>query len=100
MTQSTIDPKLLQRAAKTLKTIAHPVRLRIIEQLRARDCAVGELVTAIGAPQAIISKHLALLKGAGIVTSRIDFNFRYYSLANTKVLDVLHCIKKSCPKEV
>lgn len=99
MTQASIDPKLLHRAAKTLRAIAHPVRLQIIERLRDRDYPVGELALALKLPQAVISKHLALLKKAGLLASRTDCNFRYYSLANTKVLDVLHCIKKSCLKE-
>ncbi|MBU9888982.1 MAG: metalloregulator ArsR/SmtB family transcription factor [Candidatus Omnitrophica bacterium] len=99
MARTGIDPKTLQRAAKTLRVLAHPVRLRIIERLRDRDDAVGELALALKLPQAVISKHLALLKNAGLLASRTNCNFRYYSLANTKVLEILNCIKKSCPKE-
>ncbi|MFH0985055.1 MAG: metalloregulator ArsR/SmtB family transcription factor [Candidatus Omnitrophota bacterium] len=92
-----IDPKTLHRAANTLRVIAHPDRLRIIEKLKVRKCSVGELVVALGLPQAVVSKHLALLKNAGLLSSEADANFRHYSLTNTHVLDVLNCIKKSCP---
>ena len=94
-----IDPKLLSRAAKKLRVLAHPDRLRIVETLRPRRLPVGELAVRLGLPQAVISKHLALLKNAGILASEADCNFRYYSLAGTNVLNVLNCIKKSCSKE-
>jgi len=94
-----IDPKILQTAAKILRALAHPLRLRIIEKLKKRKYSVGELVTALDLPQAVVSKHLALLKNTGILTSKTDCNFRYYSIANSKVLDVLSCIQKSCSKE-
>ncbi len=94
-----IDPKTLARAAKKLRVLAHPDRLRIVEMLRSRRSAVGELATRLDLPQAVISKHLALLKKAGILASEADCNFRYYSLARPQVLNVLNCIKKSCSEE-
>ena len=99
MKNSFIDPKTLLRASKILRAIAHPVRLRILEHLKSRKYSVGELAASLVLPQAVISKHLALLKSVGVLTSRIDCNFRHYSLANTKVLEVLKCIKTSCEKE-
>ena len=93
-----IDPKALARAAEVLRVLAHPARLSVIELLRSRERSVGELVESLRLPQAVVSKHLALLKKVGLLASEIDSNYRYYSLANTKVLEVLNCIKKSCPK--
>lgn len=100
MKKPSIDPKTLQRAAGILRVIAHPARLSLIEKLKIKKCSVGELAASLGLPQAIVSKHLALLKKVGLLTSETNANFRHYSLANTHVLDVLNCIKKSCPKEV
>ncbi|HNX69651.1 MAG TPA: metalloregulator ArsR/SmtB family transcription factor [Candidatus Omnitrophota bacterium] len=99
MRKEFISPKTLARAAKTLRVLAHPIRLHIIEQLKSRKRSVGELAATLGLQQAVVSKHLALLKNAGVLASQADCNFRHYSLSNTKVLDVLNCIKKSCPKE-
>ncbi|OQA57052.1 MAG: putative HTH-type transcriptional regulator [Candidatus Omnitrophica bacterium ADurb.Bin277] len=99
MSKLPIDPKTLEYASKILKALAHPDRLQIIEELRRRECSVGELTEKLGLAQAIVSKHLSLLKKNGVLASRTDCNFRYYSLANTKVPDVLNCIKKSCQKE-
>lgn len=96
MSNTSIDPKVLAKAARILRVLAHPDRLKIIEELRSKARSVGELTAKLRLPQAMISKHLALLKSAGVVASETDCNFRYYSMANTKVLDVLNCIKKSC----
>ncbi len=100
MSKKAIDHETVQSAARVLRVLAHPTRLRIIEKLKTSKQSVGELVSLLKAPQAVVSKHLAILKSAGILASETDFNFRYYSLANPKVLKVLDCIKKSCPKEV
>lgn len=99
MKNAPLDPKTLSRAAKTLRVLAHPARLHIIEQLKSKKRSVGELAAALDLPQAVISKHLALLKGAGVLASQTDCNFRHYSLKNIKVLEVLNCIRKSCPRE-
>lgn len=99
MKNDPLDPQMLARAAKKLRTLAHPDRLRIVEMLRSRKLSVGELAEKLGLAQAVISKHLALLKKAGILASKADCNFRYYSLSGTQVLNVLNCIKKSCSKE-
>jgi DNA-binding transcriptional ArsR family regulator len=100
MKNHSLDPQVLSQAAKKLRILAHPDRLRIVEMLRSRRLSVGELTAKLSLPQAVISKHLALLKNAGILASEADCNFRYYSLANTRVLDVLNCIRKSCSKEI
>jgi ArsR family transcriptional regulator len=99
MKNAFIDSKTLFRAVKTLRILAHPVRLQIIEHLKSGKRSVGELGAALQLPQAVVSKHLALLKKGGVLASQTDCNFRHYSLTNTMVLEVLNCIKKSCPKE-
>jgi ArsR family transcriptional regulator len=99
MTKKSMTPKILFRAAKTLRILAHPARLSLVEELRSRKRSVGELAERLGLPQAVISKHLALLKNAGVLACKTDCNFRYYSLTSTKILHILNCIKKSCPTE-
>lgn len=99
MQKTSVDPKVLEHAARTLRVLAHPDRLAIVEGLRSRKRPVGEIAGALRLPQAVASKHLALLKNAGVLKSESDCNFRYYSLANASVLKVLNCIKQSCSKE-
>jgi len=92
----TLDPKVIQHAAKVFRAVSHPVRLALVEALEKKKRSVGELAAALKQDQAVISKHLAVLKEAGVVTAETDFNFRFYSLKNIHILDVLNCIRKSC----
>lgn len=100
MSEPIIDPEILSKAANTLRIIAHPERLRIIERLAEGESSVGKLVQTLNLPQAVISKHLALLKKAGVLKCNSVANFRHYSILNSHILKVLDCIKQSCQKEV
>ena len=52
---------------KIIKAMAHPSRLFIIEELSKRECCVNELTAMIGADTSTVSKHLSVLKNAGLV---------------------------------
>lgn len=57
-------------AAEVLRALGHPLRLKIIECLRAGERCVCEIIPAVGAEQSVVSKHLALLRQAGLVACR------------------------------
>ncbi len=63
-----------------LEAIAEPHRREILELLRAGERTVGALAEALPMRQPSVSKHLAVLRDAGLVTARIDHNHRYYRL--------------------
>jgi DNA-binding transcriptional ArsR family regulator len=88
-----LDVETLKRASRMLRCISHPDRLRLVESLEARELSVGELMARLRLDQAAVSKHLAVLKGGGIVASRVRGNFRYYSISYPNVLNVLNCIR-------
>jgi len=67
MTKTSLDPVVLIRAAKILKVLAHPVRLRLVEILSAGRHSVGDLTGRLSREQAVVSKHLAVLKRTGLV---------------------------------
>ncbi len=57
--------------AKYFRGLGDPIRLRILELLRAEgELSVGELVTALGLPQPQVSNHLACLRWCGFVEAR------------------------------
>lgn len=60
--------------------IAEPTRREILSALRSGDKAVGELVEDLQASQPTVSKHLRVLREAGLVTMRAQGQKRYYSL--------------------
>jgi DNA-binding transcriptional ArsR family regulator len=60
--------------------LAEPTRRRILDELRASDRSVGELVTALAMSQPAISKHLKVLRDAGLVSRRTVAQQRIYRL--------------------
>jgi len=88
-----LDSKVLRHAAKVLKCLSHPDRLRLAERLEGRSRTVGELVSALRKDQASVSKQLAILRRDGVVRSRVERNFRYYEIADPAVYRILRCVR-------
>lgn len=86
----------LDRMSRTLKAIAHPLRLRIIEALEKGEKNVGDIVAAVDAKPAITSQQLGLMRDRGVLASRRDGPHVYYHIANPHVLDVLSCARRCC----
>jgi ArsR family transcriptional regulator, cadmium/lead-responsive transcriptional repressor len=81
----------LRLLAKLLDGFANPIRLSILLLLSRNDeTNVGELVEAIRVPQPRVSDHLRCLTWCGYVRSRRDGNNVFYSIADERVLRVLH----------
>lgn len=62
----------------TFEVMAEPNRRVIVELLRDRERTVGELVGALDVSQPAVSKHLKVLRDAGLVESRVDAQKRFY----------------------
>jgi ArsR family transcriptional regulator len=89
-----IDPADLSKAADVIKVVGHPDRLRILEFLEDGEKAVGEIQDCLGLPQAIVSQHLAKMRGWDIVESRRDGIHVYYRIVEPKVSHILDCIRE------
>jgi DNA-binding transcriptional ArsR family regulator len=66
--------------ATTFEVVAEPTRRRILDLLRERSRPVGELVGLSGLSQPLVSKHLRVLREAGLVRVRQDAQRRWYEL--------------------
>ncbi|MDE2290870.1 MAG: winged helix-turn-helix transcriptional regulator [Elusimicrobia bacterium] len=75
-----------------LKALAHPSRLAIIEHLKGGERSVGQMGSALGLEQSGLSKHLAVLRQAGILASRQEKVTVYYSLRDRDIFKVLRPI--------
>ena len=64
----------------TLAVLAEPTRRRITDALRRSESSVGDLVAALGMSQPAVSKHLRVLRDAGIVSVRTAAQRRIYRL--------------------
>ena len=66
--------------ADVFAVIAEPTRRRILDRLRGTELSVGELVHGLGVSQPAVSKHLRVLREAGLVTSRVAAQQRIYGI--------------------
>lgn len=66
--------------AVAIEVLAEPNRRRILDALMGSESRVGELVERLGLPQPTVSKHLRVLRSAGLVTARVDGPRRFYRL--------------------
>lgn len=77
--------------AGILKAIAHPVRLILLAALRDGDRNVGELCALVDVDPSVVSRHLAQMKRAGIVTERREGVRIIHHLACPCILQALEC---------
>jgi DNA-binding transcriptional ArsR family regulator len=66
--------------SSTFEVLAEPTRRRILDLLRERERSVGELVDRLTLSQPGVSKHLRVLRQAGLVEVRTDAQRRWYGL--------------------
>ena len=76
---------VLKLIASRLKLLAQENRLRILNELRAGEKTVTELIAATGGTQANISKHLGVMRGKAIVTCRRDGLNVFYAISDRSV---------------
>lgn len=88
------DRQRLTRRAAILKSLAHPSRLLIIEMLERSPRCVGELTEAIGADITTVSKHLSVMKRAGLVRDEKHGTYSEYSLVCDCVSHLVDCIEE------
>ena len=88
------DDAELERVADQFRLLGEPMRLKILQALCERPLSVGEIVAATGATQSNISKHLALLSSAGIITRHKDGQFVYYGMSNPLTMRLCELVHK------
>ena len=82
-----------EERARVMKALAHPSRLMMVDELSRGERCVCELTHMIGADISTVSKHLSVLKDAGIVDYRTDGVQHLYRLKAPCVLNVFSCIE-------
>jgi len=91
-----IDRRRLDRCkvfARVIKAMAHPARLLIVEELAKRRRCVRELTEMVGYEMSTVSKHLSVLKNAGIVTDTKKGLQVFYSLKVPCILSFFSCVE-------
>ena len=79
----------IQIAARALKAISHPLRLKILCVVSDQEVCVQDIVDAVGTSQSNISQHLAILRDKGVLTTRKDANRVFYRVADQRTLQLI-----------
>lgn len=85
----------LEEATKCLKSVAHPVRLRILELLFEGEYTVGELADLCEVEQATASDHLGRLRDRGILSQDRRGRHVYYKISAPAVGGIVHCMRSN-----
>jgi len=95
--QGKLKVESLQKAAETLKILAHPQRLRLIEILeRETAMPVHVLMEETGFPQAVVSQHLNQMRRVGLLSAERRGKEMWYSITDPRALSILNCICTHC----
>lgn len=81
------------RASLAIKSIAHPLRLKILCVLGSEEVSVQEIVDSVGTSQSNISQHLALLRDKGVLCTRKDANRVYYRINDHRTLKLVELMR-------
>jgi len=87
------DPQAFTEAAECLRTLAHPVRLRIVQLLLHGRYTVGELADDCGVPDNVASEHLRLMQRCGFLASEREGRRVYYIVAEPHLQDIMNCVQ-------
>jgi len=88
----------IEALAKILKSMSHPIRLKILCLLQNKELSVGDLRNQVETTNANISQHLNILRAQGIIDFRKDANFIFNRISDKRILEMISKMQKLfCP---
>src|SRR3990172_8476372 len=94
MSNPEFDMTIYQLQAEISKTLAHPLRLAILHNLKSGERTVNQLTQKIGASQSNISQHLSILRQRQIVKTRKDGTNIFYRVASPKISQACDMVRE------
>lgn len=91
--KGSVSRPVSEAKAELFKALAHPARIRALEVLSEGECSVGSLVPLVGIEASHLSQQLAVLRRAGLVTSRRDGTSVIYAIADPQLIELLAVAK-------
>lgn len=86
---SSTELPIAQLKSELFKSLGHPVRVQVLEQLVGGERSVGSLAEALGSEPSNLSQQLGVLRRSGIVTTRREGNTIYYALRDLGTAELL-----------
>ena len=84
----------IEMAARALKAIAHPLRLKILCVVGDQEACVQDIVEAVGTSQSNISQHLAILREKGVLLTRKDAKRVFYRVGDQRTLQLVGMMRE------
>src|ERR1043166_9042550 len=84
----------IEQAARAMKAMSHPLRLKILCVLGDQEVSVQAIVDSVGTSQSNISQHLAILRDEGVLRTRRDANRVYYRVSDARTLSLLGMMRE------
>lgn len=84
----------IETAARALKAISHPLRLKILCVVGDQEVCVQDIVDAVGTSQSNISQHLAILRDKAVLQTRKDANRVFYRVADKRTLQLVGLMRE------
>lgn len=92
---------MADESAGVFRALADPTRRQILQDLREGELAAGDIASRFTISGPSISRHLSVLKGAGLVTERRDANRILYSLVEDRLANCVGgFLSAVCPEQV
>lgn len=79
----------IDAVAKLLKSMSHPIRLKILCLLQDHEMSVGDIRGEVETTNANVSQHLNILRNQGIIDFRKDANFIYNRISDKRILELI-----------
>jgi ArsR family transcriptional regulator len=89
----------VDKIAGLLKTMAHPIRLKILCLLLDEEMTVGEIRDQVKTTNANVSQHLTILRNKDIISFRKEANFIYNMISDGRMYELISTMKKLFCKE-
>lgn len=84
----------IEQAARALKAMSHPLRLKILCVIGSGEVSVQDIVEAVGTSQSNISQHLAILRDKNVLRARKDANRVYYRVSDERTLQLIGMMRE------
>ncbi len=89
------------QTSNVFEALAHPTRRQILHDLKNGELTAGDIAAKFQATGPTISRHLRVLREAGLVSERRDANRIYYSLVSDSLaLSVGNVLSSVCPEQI
>jgi len=89
-----LENEQVEAIAGMLKTMSHPIRLKILCLLQDQEMTVGDIREEVKTTNANVSQHLSILRNQKIIAFRKDANFIYNRIEDDRVLELMQTMRK------